>query len=112
MQQSPSEEAKSRSAGHFIKPGGSLPCSKEPSTFTYTEPVQSIPRSCPYSCFKAHFNVTLPLLLGFPSGFFPLNFPTEFLYTLILCLLRSKWPAHLILPSSALFMLYKNFGMK
>jgi hypothetical protein len=90
----------------------SLPFSQEPAPCTYSERAQSIPRSRPISCLKANFNVTLPLRLGFPSGFFPFNFPTEFLYTPNPCLIRSTFYAHLILRYSAMFMLHKNFGMK
>ena len=35
--------------------------------------------------------------LGLPSGLFPSGFPTKTPYTTLLSLIRSTWPAHLIL---------------
>jgi hypothetical protein len=43
----------SRNSQHFMEPGGSLPCSQEPSNRPYPEPDQSIPSHLP----MIHFNI-------------------------------------------------------
>jgi hypothetical protein len=45
----------SRTSQHFIEPGGSLPCSQEPSTGPYPEPDQSNPYHSILSLYLSHF---------------------------------------------------------
>jgi len=56
----------------------SLPHSQVPTTCPYTEPDQS--SRCPPSHFLNILILSSHLLLGLPSGLFPLGFPTKTLY--------------------------------
>jgi hypothetical protein len=49
----------SRISQHFMEPGGSLPCSQEPSTAPYPEPDQSNPYH-PILSPYVHFNIVHP----------------------------------------------------
>jgi hypothetical protein len=62
---SPSWEAANCAAiqeipSNFKEPKGSPPCSQEPSTGPYPDPVQSSPYHPILSLFKIHFNIVHP----------------------------------------------------
>jgi hypothetical protein len=81
----------SRIPEHFMEPGGSLPCSQEPST---SEPVQCSPITTSYFS-KINFNIIPSPKLGLLSGFLPYGFPTKILYTDLLSSKHPRCPAHL-----------------
>jgi len=63
MEQSPSSETGSSSAGQEISrilwdPEGSLPCSQQPAVCPYTEPHMAGPR-VPFYRLNIHFNIIL-----------------------------------------------------
>jgi hypothetical protein len=58
---------------HFMEPGGSLPCSQEPSTGPYSEPSHPI-------SLRSTLILSTHLRLGLPSGLLPSCFPTNFLW--------------------------------
>jgi hypothetical protein len=82
----------SRTSQHFMEPGGSLPCSQEPSTGPYSEPDRSNP-SHPISILI----LSTYLRLGLPSGLFPFGFPTNILYTFLFSPIHATCHVHLIL---------------
>jgi hypothetical protein len=71
----------SRTYQHFMEPGGSLPCSQEPSTGPDPEPDQSNPYH-PISLRSILIFFT-HLRLGLPSGLFPSGLPTNILYAFL-----------------------------
>jgi hypothetical protein len=82
----------SRTSQHFTEPGGSFPCSQQPSTAPYSE-------SDPVHTNPSYLRSTLILSnhpgLGLPGGLLPSAFPTSILYTVLP--IRATYPAHLIL---------------
>jgi hypothetical protein len=84
----------------LMEPGGSIPCSQEPSTGTYPEPYQSNPLHPILSLSRYIWILSTHLRLGLRSGLFPSGFPTNILYALLFSNIRATWPAHLILLDS------------
>jgi hypothetical protein len=71
----------SRTFQHFIEPEGSSPCSQDPSTGPYPEPVPSstyIPSYLTYILI-----LSTHLRLGLPSGLFPSGLPINILYAFL-----------------------------
>jgi hypothetical protein len=75
-----------------MEPGGSLPCSQEPSTGPYPEPDQSNPYH-----LRSILILSPHLRLGLPNGLFPSGVPTNILYSFLFSPIRVTCPAHLIL---------------
>jgi hypothetical protein len=100
---SPSWEAANCAAiqeilNNFMKPGGSLPCSQEPSTGPYPEPGRSSPYHRILSLVLRSILISSThLRLGLPSGLFPSGFPNNILYAFLVSPIRATCPAHLIL---------------
>jgi hypothetical protein len=72
---------------------GSLPCSQQPASGPYPEPVHTFPPYFP----KIHFNIILPSTPTSSSDLFPLGFPTKILYALYISPTRATCPAKVIL---------------
>jgi hypothetical protein len=68
---------------HSMEPEGSLPRSQEFSACTYPEPDQSSPKHSILSSKRSVLMLSIHLLLGLPSGFFPSGFPTTNPYTFL-----------------------------
>jgi hypothetical protein len=49
----------------------------------------------PFHFFKIHFIIILKIFLGFPSGLFPLGFPTKSLYAYVLSSVNAR-PSQLL----------------
>jgi hypothetical protein len=78
---------------HFMEPGSSLPCSKEPSTGPYPEPAQSIP---PHPIpLRSILILSIHLRLGPPSGHFWLSHQNHI--DIYILSILATCPAHLIL---------------
>jgi hypothetical protein len=77
----------------FMEPEVSSPCSQEPYTGPYPEPVRSSPHLPILSLLRSILILFTHLRLGLPSGLFPSGFPTNILVSLI----RATCPAHFIL---------------
>jgi hypothetical protein len=73
-----------------MEPGGSLPCSQEPSNCPYPDPDQS-----PSYFSKIYFNIILPPISSLPSGPFPTGLSTKILYALLP--IHATFLAHLLL---------------
>jgi hypothetical protein len=83
----------SRTSQHFMKPGGSLPCSQEPSTGPYPEPDQSNPSYLS----KIHFNIVYPSTSWSSQWSLPSGFPTNILYAFLFSPIRATCPVYLTL---------------
>jgi len=79
MQQGNSWQTHNRWAGQdispFMGPKGSLPCSHEPVTEPYPEPLEFIPY--PYCLLISIVILSSHLHLRLPNGHFPSGFPTK-----------------------------------
>jgi hypothetical protein len=98
MELSPSWEAAYCAAiqeipSNFKEPEGSSPCSQEPSTDPYPEPVWS----SPYHPKYLRSILILSTHLRLPSGLFPSGFPTNILYAFLVSPIHATCPVHLTL---------------
>jgi hypothetical protein len=76
-------------------PEGSSPCSQEPSTGPYPEPVRSGPYHPILSLLRSILILSTHLRIGLLSGLFPSGFPTNILYELFFSSTRATCLAHL-----------------
>jgi hypothetical protein len=93
---SPSWEAANCAAiqiipSNFKEPEGSSPCSQDPSTVPYTEPVRSSPYHHILSLLRSILILSTNLRLGLPSGLFPFVFPTNILYAFLVFPIRATY---------------------
>jgi hypothetical protein len=65
----------------YMELKGSLPCSQEPATDSYSKPDEFSPHSYPISLRS--ILIFCDLLLGFPNDLFPSGFPNRPLYVLL-----------------------------
>jgi hypothetical protein len=68
----------------IMEPGGSLPCSQEPSAGPWLEPAQSSPYHPILSLLRSIL-IFSHLCIGILSGLFALGSPTEILYVIPIC---------------------------
>jgi hypothetical protein len=78
---------------NFKEPKGSSPCSQEPSTGPYPEPVRSSPYHPILSLPRSILILSTHLRLGLPSGLLPSGFPTKILYAFLVATIRATCPA-------------------
>jgi hypothetical protein len=100
MEQSPSWEANSRSAGQkipcILEPEGSLLCYKSPPLVPALCHMNSVRILVPFS-YRSILILASHRRLDLPSGIFPSGFPVKILYAHIFFCVYVTWPAHLIL---------------
>jgi hypothetical protein len=92
---------------HFMQPEGLLPCSREPATGRYPEPVQSNNYHLYPTPLTSTLILSTNLHFGVPSGLFLTDFPTNSLYAISFAPIRSTCPAHLIFHD---FIIVITFG--
>jgi hypothetical protein len=80
-----------------MKPEGSLPHSKQPTTRTHPKPDQSSPRISITFLQKFIFILSSYQCLVLPSGLFPADLPTKTLHASLLSPTRATCSAHPIL---------------
>jgi len=74
---------------------GVLPCSKDPATGPYSEPVKSSLRPHTLHPLRSILILSSHLHLDLPSGLFPLGFPSKTLYAFLISPMRATCPTHL-----------------
>lgn len=85
-----------------LSKGSSLPHAQQQTIRPCTKPLESSQHNPHMPFVKTHFNIILPFNPQLSSGFFPLWFPTEKLYLILIS------PIHATCPNSPIHILLKS----